>query len=154
MKNSKRFLALVLMVVMMFSVMAIGASAADPNIKDTSFSFTVTGSAYTSTTVRAKNDTSTVYLFLNDSSTYIHCYAQACGSTTYTSGLYNKTLVNAERVTNVVCRRGVQYSIHSDIYEEGYRYAALRFKQLVTPNSGTVAGVWSPDSSGSYTDAT
>lgn len=152
MKKSRRLLALVLTVITLMSVMAITAFAA--NTSDKSFSLTVSGSSYQPVTRQKKEDTSTVYLFMNDSTTYTHCFVQACGSSTYTSSLLNKTIVNSERANYVVCRREVKYNIHTDIYEDGYTYAALRFKQLNSNYSGTVAGKWSPDSVGSYTPAT
>lgn len=148
----KRILALALCLVTLVSVMSVTAFAA--NTSDKSFSLTVTGSTYQPVVRQKKEDTSTVYLYMNDSTTFTHCFVQACGSSTTSSTLINKTIVNSERANYVVCRREVKYNIHTDIYEDGYTYAAVRFKQLNSNYSGTVAGKWSPDSAGSYTPAT
>ena len=53
----------------------------------------------------------------------------------------------------VTCHNGNQYSIHSFINEDGYRWATLSFS---CPNlfGETMSGEWSPDSANSYKDAT
>lgn len=54
---------------------------------------------------------------------------------------------------HVICRLGVQYSVHSQIYEKGHRTAAIAFQSKNVINKERVEGVWSPDSTRTYTHA-
>lgn len=102
-----------------------------------------------------KTDASPIYLRLDDQTTEsTHCYVSAYGCNSDGSGAVNLTFVNGSVVSNVVCRKGVQYSVHAKIYEEGYRYAFLTFSQLNYLITGDISGVWSADSTYRYTDAT
>ncbi len=102
-----------------------------------------------------KTDASPIYLRLDDQTTEsTHCYVSAYGCNSDGSGAVNLTFVNGSVVSNVVCRKGIQYSVHAKIYEEGYRYAFLTFSQLNYQITGNISGVWSADSTYRYTDAT
>lgn len=152
MKNSKRFLALALTVVMMLSVFAIGASAT--NNDDTPFTnFSINWIGYQELTARDKEDSSPVYL----------CYTQGKRTTVKVRAIgcndndddENLTLSNNQLADFVTCAKNVQYKIHTLIYEEGYTQAKLAFK---SPNvlGDSITGVWSPDSVyyDNYTSAT
>lgn len=54
---------------------------------------------------------------------------------------------------HVICRSGIKYSVHSQIYEKGHRTAAVAFQSKNTIQRETVKGVWSPDSTRTYTHA-
>lgn len=151
MKTTKRILALVLTIVALVSVMAVGASAA--NTTNRNFRSAVDGDSFTYVSAERKEDSSTVFLYLN-SVPGTHIYVQACGCNSSGTGRKNLTLVNGSIVTSVVCREKLDYSIHTDIYEWGYSYATLGFKLLIPGNTGVADGYWSPDSSGSYFEAT
>ena len=54
-------------------------------------------------------------------------------------------------VDYVCCRSSIDYSVHNYINEYGYDFAMLAF-MIVGDYSITIMGLWSPDSSGSYTE--
>ena len=64
----------------------------------------------------------------------------------------NCTYKNGAIVGYVTCRKGVDYSVHNLIYENGYPYATLAFRNFEGITSTTVRGTWSADSYGTYTD--
>lgn len=75
------------------------------------------------------------------------------GSTTADTGTTdNLTLDNGKHVKRVTCTKGIQYSVRSYIYESGYRYARLGLSTNWLEGD-TISGVWSPDSTGTYTVA-
>lgn len=151
MKNTKRILAIALTIVTLVAVMAVGASAANTTNKN--FRAAADGKTFTYITAERKEDSSTVFLYLNDVPN-THIYVQACGCNSSGSGRKNLTLVNGAVVTSVVCRERLDYSIHTDIYEFDYSYATLGFKLLIPDTTGVADGYWSPDSSGTYFEAT
>lgn len=57
-------------------------------------------------------------------------------------------------VDDVVCRTGLNYSVHNKVYESNYRVVRLTFQRL-NPAAGGISTtyVWSADSSGSYNGA-
>lgn len=103
-------------------------------------------------------DTSPLYLYLENlgySNYNILVQAIGCISETDKTSTVNLTVSNGVLAQYVSCREGLQYSIHSDIYEEGYRYASLRFQDRGEASGNTIiTGWWSPDSIGTYTSAT
>lgn len=152
MKKLKRFLVLTLTIVTL--VVAMGVTASASNYEDSNiptdfsisfFSFKNLGSC------RSKEDTSTLYLYITNA-TRTTVQVQALGTDSTMSSTKNLTVADGVCVDYVTCARYVQYNIHSDIYEDGYRYATLAFR---SPNvlGDTINGVWSPDSIGTYTDA-
>lgn len=152
MRNTKRILALALTFVTLVSVLAIGASAS--NWEDTDFyDFDLYYAYYRYLNPRAKEDTTPCYLHITKSDDIsVLITANGTNSSDKSGTKRNLTVANGVIVPYVTCRRYVQYSIHSDIYEEGYANATLGFKS-VTVDGNNVSGVWSPDSRGTYTDA-
>lgn len=150
MKTNKRFLAIALTLVMMMSVFTISASAA--NTTDSKFTnFDLTYFGYEELTARDKQDTSPVYLYYTDGTrTTVKVRAIGCADNRKDENL---TLSNSALTDFVTCAKGVQYSIHSRIKEEGFTQAKLAFK---SPNvfGDSITGVWSPDSQYRYTSAT
>lgn len=150
MKYAKRIMAMALVLITIVSVMALPASAADGNTSDTTSTVTVTASFLRNRPYRAKYNTSAIYLLIN-SAYYDHTYVQAQSATSDGKDRNNYTMVEGDIVTNVVCRRGVKYSVHTAIYENGYRFASLDFKHLNTTTSTTSLNyTWSPDSTREY----
>lgn len=106
---------------------------------------------------RAKDDDSPMYLLIYNSTTYNTTRVKALGtnSTSATSSnSYNCTCIaGGTRVSYVTCYRGIDYSVHSYVDEDGYNRATYSF---MNPNSGTqtVYAEWSPDSWNTHVDAT
>lgn len=150
MKTGKRILALVLTVVMMMSVLVVGASAA--NTSDTTITnFSLSWFWFSEINARDKQDSSPVYLYYNTGKrTTVQVKAIGCDDD---HADQNLTLSNGTIADYVTCAKGVKYSIHTMIFEKGYSQAKLAFK---SPNvfGDTITGKWSPDSQYTYTSAT
>lgn len=158
MKKAKRLLFLFLTILILVPIVAVSVSASnytDQNI----YNFTVPYYNYSKLlTPRSKDDTTPLYLYLTEmgySNYNILVQTIGCTSATDTTSTRNLTVSNGVLAQYVSCREGLQYSIHSDIYEEGYRYASLRFQDRGEASGNTIiTGWWSPDSIGTYTSAT
>ncbi len=107
-------------------------------------------------TARNKTDDTSLYLYITDLN-YTNAMVQARGANTSS----DLTLTNTSNETyslsrgqcdHVTCRKGIQYSVHSLIYEDNYSYATLAFHAGYAANDH-LTGYWSPDSIGTYTDA-
>lgn len=152
MKQSKRILFMLLVVVLIVSMASFSVSAA--NTSDTTHTISI-GSAFTrDRAYRPKEDTSKIYLRI-DSCVFIHNYVQAQGCNSTGGNRTSCTLVEGEIVAQVVCRTGVQYSIKNLVNEYGYACASLDFRRLDGGTTQTsLTYTWSPDSTGSYIIAT
>lgn len=152
MKQGKRILAMLLVVVTIMSMSAFSVSAA--NTRDTTHTFSVTDDFARNGNVREKENNSAVYLHI-DHHIYVHTYVQAQGCLSTGANKTNCTVVEGEVVAQVVCRNDIKYSIHNQIHEIGYGYAALDFRHINgDTQTTTLTYTWSPDSAGSYTPAT
>lgn len=152
MKSVKRFLLLALMAIVLLPVLSQEACASTANIDERVLN--VRGSsvaAYSS--YQQKDNTSAVYLKIT-SFTDVHTYVSVYGVLDDGTRSLNLTMAGST-VGNVVCRTGVNYSVHNGVYENGYRKVQLGFQRLI-PTAGTANMDirWSPDSAGSYNDAT
>lgn len=147
MKQMKRMFIMVLAVMMLASVMAIPAFAA--NTADTDFWYHVaTTSDFPRIPGREKTDTSAVYVYV-DQSTYSFVRVRAFGqhsTSTTTTNCDNCTYYGGTIVPFVRCNRDVGYSVSTMIKEYKWTYASLGFQSAGT-NSDTVTGWWSADSS-------
>lgn len=153
MKGIRKFFASVFVGVLVFSAGVGIVSAA--NTTNRGFSLEDVGTMATAIDRTQKTDASPAYLRLDEQATeQTHCYVSAYGCNSDGTGAVNLTFVNGSVVSDVVCRKGIQYSVHTKIYEDGYRYAFLTFSQLNYHMTGDISGVWSADSTYRYTDAT
>lgn len=106
---------------------------------------------------RPKDDDSPMYLLIYNSTTYNTTRVKALGTNSTpatSSNSYNCTCTAyGTRVSYVTCYRGIDYSVHSFVDEDGYNRATYSF---MNPNSGfqTVNAEWSPDSWNTHVDAT
>ena len=105
---------------------------------------------------RNKTDDTSLYLYITGLN-FTKAMVQARGANT----AYGITLNNTSNETYslsrgqcdfVTCRKDIQYSVHSLIYEDNYSYATLAFRAAYSANDH-LTGYWRPDSIGSYTDA-
>ena len=152
MKKIKRVSALLLLLVVFASTFAICASAA--NTTDRPF-YHITINSTTDFVIldpREKQDSSAVYLYTTNSGEDLH-RTRVYGYNSITNTYTNRTWVNRALVSYVNSRVDVKYSIHNNIYESGYRMAAIGF-QGYYPINYMIEGWWSPDSANTYTDAT
>lgn len=124
------------------------------NTADTDFTSPISGSLirYINES-RAKQDSSPVYLCVNHFADDDFIWVRAVGSHDTSAPLRanSLTLSHGINVERVVCRVGINYSIHTEIYESGYEYANLGFTRFYA-GSTTFSGTWSPDSYGSYAE--
>lgn len=148
MKAFKRIVAVMLIALCFVSAIATSAFASTENSSGSVYLSNGTG-AYGE--VRSKNGSTAVYLCITSAPTS-HSYVGAYGCTSSGGSLRNLTYVNGSVVDYVVCRTGIDYSVHSKINEYSYGYARLGFTALTTA-SGTLYYTWSPDSSSSHVDA-
>lgn len=150
MKHSKRLIALMLLVVTIFSVMSVSVSAA--NWADTNFYNFTLYSYERYLNPRTKENTTPCYVKITDAdynqTTFISangCYTNSSSATRYncTRDGYG----NYANHVSVLAEQG--YLIRSIIYENKYPYASLGFSTPIV-GGNEVSGVWSPDSQGSY----
>lgn len=124
------------------------------NTSDTAIDFDVNALNFNvKTGKREKQNSTAVYCLIDDLEDNSRVLVRALGCTA--DNEVNKTTNGTTGILTdyVTLRMGVQYSIHSNIYEDGYRGARLAFKSLNHIFSEHVHGVWSPDSTRPYTDA-
>ena len=131
---------------------AVNAFAA--NTSDTLFYFVVNATNFNvKTGAREKQNSTAVYCKITDleNNNKVHVRALACNA----DGEVNKTQngLLGTSAPYVTLALGKPYSIHTHIYEDGYRSAKLAFESINFINSERVEGVWSPDSTRPYTDA-
>ena len=150
MKNSKRLVALMLLVVTIFSAVSVSASAS--NWQDSCFYNFTLRSYQRYLNPRAKEDASPCYVKItqatHNQATFIS--ANGCYSSSSSATRYNQTRDGSgKRVAHVSILPYQGYLVRSMIYENKYPYASLGFStSLVGGNE--ISGVWSPDSVGSY----
>lgn len=151
MKFVRRHLVLALTVIMLMSVMVLAVSARG-NTTDVTETRYVYGSSQAQSTYRDKKDNTAVYLKIK-SCEDDHLYVRVWGCTTNGSRVENLTMAGP-LVDDVVCRTGLNYSVHNKVYESNYRVVRLTFQRL-NPAAGGISTtyVWSADSSGSYNGA-
>ncbi|MFO7296009.1 MAG: hypothetical protein C0P72_008300 [Clostridia bacterium] len=137
---------ILLLTVLFMPIFGISVRAA--NVTDTYFYFYLSGNNWRYTEGRAKENTTSVYVHLQEAPIYFvyaraEGYRTASGSTTGTYYWYNDTIGG-----DVVLPKGQQSSIRTLIYERGGRIARLGIKQFT--EDGVAYGVWSPDSTRQY----
>lgn len=90
----------------------------------------------------------------NDTSVNITCYANGVEEdTTPTNPLYNAGHTGWQGYSRAVVPPG-RYLVRSIINEAGYSKASLNLSCSVNGETTFLSGWWSPDSTGSYPDAT
>ena len=149
MKNSKRLVALMLLVVTIFSAVSVSASAS--NWQDSYFYNFTLRSYQRYLNPRAKQDTSPCYVKLTKATHNQTTFISANGCYSSTSATrYNCTRDgNGNPVAHVSILPYQGYLVRSMIYEYKYPYATLGFSTPIV-GGNEVTGVWSPDSVGSY----
>lgn len=152
MKKTRRFLALVLTVITLMSVMAVTAFAASNHEDNPISSFSINFFGFKQLDPDTKLNSTPLYLYItNGSRTTVQVTARGCDSLGENPA--DLTIANKTLVDYVTCKVGEKYLIQSLINERGYTYCTLGIK---SPNvlGDTVKGYWSPDSVGEYQYAT
>lgn len=142
MAKFKKFAAFALAGMMM---MANAVPVMAANTGNTTFRFE-SSTTYTTTSARAKENSTPIYVRVDATRPYAYIKVQgfvpngSTGTSFWTNCTYN--------TDQVIARPGTNYSIRSTVYEKGGRSARLQGKSGGNTMTG---GVWSPDSSGTYT---
>ncbi|UJW58017.1 hypothetical protein HXZ66_11680 [Bacillus sp. A116_S68] len=140
----KKMAPLVLSAIMILTLLPAQAFAS--NHGDTGFRFNVnTSNNYGTTGSRAKQNTTSTYVKIDQvpaAFIYLHVQGFRPSSTTGSNYWANETVGGRQTATPG------QWLVRQMVYENGGRSARLRFQRYSA--SGTVKGVWSPDSIGSY----
>lgn len=147
----KRALSFLLVAVVMatLTVPALAANTTDTNLPMEYISY-YTGA---NTPVREKTNSSPIFI-KNDTSINITCYANGVtDDSTPTNPLYNAGHTGWNGYSRAVVPPG-RYLVRSIIYEAGYRKASLNLSCSVNGDTTWLSGWWSPDSTGTYPDAT
>lgn len=149
--TKKRFIAVVLCLVAMVSMLGITAYAA--NTTDDSFTVDCFLAISSHTDYRVKTNTSAVYCKwtkASEGSTKVN--ASVHGKINYGDWIDKNftCLADGTYVDHVVCKVGTAYEIHSTAYENGQPNVCV---WMSTGKTETLSGVWSPDCAGNYTDA-
>lgn len=158
MKKSIHFLALILLLSVMFTTLVVPASAASNTANNDINDFTIWRTGYEEVNRDWKGNTTPVYLYItNIQNGVVGFYTRAVGykDSTTKSGNPDLTLSNGSYTDYVLTFEEVEYSIRTMLYESGYTYAALGFNCSSIYTSIQIwSGYWSPDSSKVYTVAT
>lgn len=150
----KKKLVALLMAGTMAMTLPIGGSVKAANTTDTPIDFSISALNFNQTTdAREKTNTTPVYLYLTYMEDNSTVQVRALGvAGTKSENLTNKGLTG-KHIDAVTCRVNVQYSIHNYIKESAYGKAKLAFKSNNAIFAEKIKGVWSPDSTKSYTHA-
>ena len=142
----------VLLVIVVLAAMAAPALAA--NTTDTTLpSEYITYYTGANTPVRAKTDTSPIFI-KNDTSVNITVYANGVtDDTTPTNPLYNAGHTGWNGYSRAVVSTG-RFLVRSIIYEAGFRKASLNLSCSEEDDTTWLSGWWSPDSTMTFPDAT
>ena len=147
----KRICALAMTALMICSMCG---SVMAGNTTDRKINFDINAKDFKKTTGdAAKQDKTAVYLHITSLANNTSAYVKAIGVKGSDQMNLTENGTTGKRTDYVTCKEGVQYSVHSQIYEKGYRTAKVAFKSKNLINSERVKGVWSPDSTRQYTHA-
>ena len=104
---------------------------------------------------RSKTDSSAVYFKMSTSVTSNKVDVKILGTKAYPvtgwSQLTNCTVKNGIARNYAKCTKGLNYSLHSTVHEDGFSRVTLG---ITTAKVESIAGIWSADSSGTYNEAT
>jgi hypothetical protein len=151
-KTKKHIISLLIALVMTVSVFgptALAANTTDTNWSvDTNFLFFTNNSE-----VRVKQNSSPVYFYWKyTTGTDNTVKVRILGGTNSSNATTKCTCIKGgTSVDHVICSRGIKYSIHNLAYESSKPY--VRFALKNGDITATLSGVWSPDSSKTYTHA-
>lgn len=154
MKKVRNIAFALLSIVIICTFSATPALAAGSNNEDVYFNDPCYGVTFNNLAWRKKTDTTPMYLYISSTGVRSdHVFVQAAGTndvnTTYPN---NCSYANGTVVDQVICRKGIDYGVHNVVHENNYTYGCLRFRCFQRSEQGTISGVWSVDSTGSYAD--
>lgn len=132
-----------------------GSTVAFADTQDKTINFDVNATNYDVTTgVGNKDNTTPVYVYITSMEDNSSVNVRALGINK-SGDKFNLTEngTTGDLTDHVICHLGVQQSVHSQIKEHGYNKARVAFQSKNTFFSERVVGVWSPDSTRTYTHA-
>ena len=132
------------------------ASVSAANTTDTAWSMTSSTTDFKFLGAsRTKTNSSAVYFKMITSVTSNKVDVKVLGTdsqpVTGWSQLHNCTVKNGIARNYAKYTKGVNYSLHSTVYESGYTYVTLA---MTTAKDEKIAGVWSADSANTWNEAT
>lgn len=155
-RKTTKIVAMLLGVFLCITNITVPAHAAET--KDTAFSFTVSGTAGC-TSKRTKTNSTPVYVYY-DKGIYEKIRVSAWGymvtdDADLAALAKNRTRCNGKYVNYVYVQKEITTSIRTYLYETNcYEDVHLKIQSHNASSKDTVSGVWSPDSTRVYTDAT
>lgn len=133
-----KFKQILAMCIATYTMVVPTVSAYANNSGDTNLPSTyISSSTYASTEYRDKYDSTSHYIY-NMSSLQIRAISYAQNGTNCTNKNFAVIPANSKRF------------IYNSIYEWGYRNCRLSIRANISGSAGTLSGLWSPDSVGSY----
>lgn len=151
----KRLLALLCVCVCLFGTTMGAFAAYVDDVPFTMFTASASGFNYNLPS-NPKSNNSPVYLYYTKG-TYSYVRVKAKAFTSSGSAVSTEVTENGltgNIVSYVTCYINNPYSIHTQIFEKGYRRASLTFRSSSTSYNDYISGLWSSDSQGTYTHAT
>ena len=140
--------------VKVFSIKRSGCSTPPEYSADWSMTSSATDFKYLGAS-RLKENGTAVYFRMKTSVTSNKVDIKILGTTashvTSWSELTNCTVKNGIARNYAKCTKGVYHSLHSTVYEDGYSRVTIA---MTTAKVEKITGVWSADSTGTYTEAT
>lgn len=123
-------------------MVALSAAPALASTTDSTFNFNLRGQGDTHGTAGRKKDTnSSCYVYIKKLTTSgVHLYVDGAVSA---GSAYTNQTTNGVAIAN----HTGQYLIHNTVYENACRYARLTSWSPSGSSTGTISGVWSPDTS-------
>ena len=152
-KTKKKIVSIVVAVTMLCPMCAASVSAA--NTTDVAWTMTSSSVFKYLGASRIKTNSTPIYFKMGASVTSNQVDVKILGvnsiSVTGWSQLTNCTVNKNGVAKNYArCAKGVNYSLHSTVYEHGFSRVTLAMR---TPSNDTISGIWSADSTGTYNEA-
>ncbi|MBQ7248082.1 MAG: hypothetical protein IJS22_08340 [Lachnospiraceae bacterium] len=137
MKKTSLIIRCIILFLLLGSVLSNSLLIASASSTDSYFSFAVGGDLANRTLFRTKDNSTPVYVKLDN------------GPSLVLFDVVASNLVSQNSGTGVAhMSPGTQRLIHTHVYENGHAICALMSRN--NPYSGTASGYWSPDSVGTY----
>ena len=154
--GSRLFSAILAMLMVVTIMTANGIVTGAANTTDTEWSFNIStsNSSYSLSDVRPKYDASSFYVYWMSKTGPTSFYLQTYGSLTNSKSsmvAYNYNGVKLIPGTGRYSVRNLVYETFKKEHEENGKTIYACFGAKASTISGYIGGLWSPDSSGSYT---
>lgn len=154
MTKARKKIASFLVATALLCPMCVASVSANSQDADWSMTSSATDFKYLGAS-RLKENGTAVYFRMKTSVTSNKVDVKILGTSaspvTSWSQLTNCTVKNGIARNYAKCTKGVYHSLHSTVYEDGYSRVTIA---MTTAKVEKITGVWSADSTGTYTEAT